>query len=107
MGSIIFPALSSLLPFLRPLRQIHTDQDFRSLPELYQVDDILQGANREAHESHQLGPGKGQKPGGLRSQRTPERRVNPFHKIKGNEKHFIASADNEKKGLKTAQWNPS
>lgn len=29
--------------------------------------------------------------------------MNPFHKIKRDEEHFIASADNEKKGLEIVQ----
>ena len=46
-----------LLSRFRPLNQIDPNEDFRSLPQLDDVDDVLQCRDGETNESDELWPG--------------------------------------------------
>ena len=51
------PGTAGLLSCFRPLNQINPNQDFRGLPQLDDVDDVLQCRDGETNESNELRPG--------------------------------------------------
>lgn len=84
-----------MLPRLRPLDQIYSNQDLGSLPQLYDVDDILQRGDGETDESDELWPGEALQQGKRGRDGERNRCSYPVSEVEGNEEEFISSTDEE------------
>jgi hypothetical protein len=54
--------LGLYLPRMRTLRKIHSDQDLRGLPELYDIDNVLPRTDERTGDRNELGPGELREP---------------------------------------------
>ena len=86
-------------PRLRPLHQIHSYEDLGGLPQLDDVDDILQCRDREADESDELWPGEALQPRKGGSDWEGNRCGYPMCEVKGNKEDFVSCTDEEKRRL--------
>ena len=99
-ASVLLLSRLLLLTSLGPLGEIDANQDFRCFPKLYKVDDVLVEADYTAWNGKGLSPSEAGDVAGLKSQRLPERRADPFHEVKRDVEELVPSADYEEHGLK-------
>ena len=98
------PATSSLdvhrpLPRLCSFGQVHSNQNFRSLPQLDDVDDILQRGDGETDKSDKLWPGKVLQKWKRSRDGERNRRSYPVSEVEGDKEELISSTDKEERCL--------
>lgn len=86
-------------PRLRPLYQIHSHEDLGGLPQLDDVDDVLQCGDWEADKSDELWPGEALQPRKRGRDGGGNRCGYPMREVKGNKEEFVSCTDEEKRGL--------
>lgn len=80
----------------RPLSQVNTHKDLGRLPELNDIDDILQREHREAATRHQLGPCQTTHP----ERSNTDRSGNPLHQVQRHKEQLVASTHEKEDALK-------
>ena len=83
------------LPCLCPLSQVHSNQDLGSLPQLDDVDDILQRGDRETDQSDELWPCKALQQGKRDRDGKGNGRGHPVSEVEGNKEEFVSGTDKE------------
>jgi len=82
-----------------PLGQIHSNQDLGSLPQLDDVDYVLQCRDGETEESDKLWPGKALQQGKGCQDGERNWRGHPMSEIECDEEEFVAGTDEEERCL--------
>jgi hypothetical protein len=82
---------------MRTLCKVHPYEDFRRLPKLDEIDNVLPCTDECAGDRDELRPGKIREPLGVDTE--PDRRVHPFHEVERDEEELVACTHEEQSPL--------